>query len=433
MFEPQGIRSLWSPVAALQVTYRRMSESITTESIIGRHDRFMSINYPRYPIAMARGEGCHLWDTDGKRYLDLFAGFGSGLLGHCHPALVDAVMRQAGTLWHSGNLFHNEPQTRAAEAIARHGFDGRSYFCHAGADANEAAIKLARLYGNTRPGPAGKRFKVISCSQSFHGRTFGTMPATGQPAVAADYEPHLPGFVQVLFNNLDAVRQQIDDQTVAILVEPIQGEGGVNVPDDDYLPALRRLCDERDLLLICDEVWTGCGRTGQYFAHQHWLADAPPDVMTLAKGVGGGLPVGVMCAKPNLAELNNAIAQGTVRHASTLGGNCLSMAVTAAIFDVLERDQLVQHAAELGQHAMNRLGQLAGTCHQVTQVRGQGLFIGVELTTAVKPIVQRCLELGVNINGTQETVLRLAPPLVISKEQLDEGLDVIECVVAAAD
>ncbi|HEX7008454.1 MAG TPA: aminotransferase class III-fold pyridoxal phosphate-dependent enzyme, partial [Phycisphaeraceae bacterium] len=253
-----------------------------TQAIIDRHDRTMTQNYARYPIAMVRGQGVHLWDAQGKQYLDLFAGFGGPILGHCHPELIDALTQQAQKLWHVGNLFHTEPQTRLAEAIATMGFGGQSYFCHSGSDANEAAFKLARLYGKARPGPSGPRYKVISTLKSFHGRGFAAMVATGQDKVRQGFEPLLPGFVHVPYNDAAAVEAAIDDHTVAVIVEPIQGEGGINVPDDDYLPRLRRLCDERDLLLIVDEVWTGCGRTGRAFAHQHW--GIVPDIMTLAKG-----------------------------------------------------------------------------------------------------------------------------------------------------
>ena len=272
-----------------------------SQTIIDRHDTFMSINYGRYPIAMATGHGVMLRDADGKEYLDLFAGFGAPVLGHCHPDLVEAVTEQANKLWHVGNLFHTEPQTRAAEAISRFGFGGRSFFCHSGADANEAAIKLARLYGKANPGKsAGEfgRYKIISCTKSFHGRSFGTMGATANPKVREGFGPHLPGYANVAYNDITAVEAVLDDETVAIIAEPIQGEGGVNVPDVDYFKQLRALCDDRDLLLICDEVWTGCGRTGKFFAYQHWLDETSggPDIMTLGKGVGGGLAVGVMCA-----------------------------------------------------------------------------------------------------------------------------------------
>ncbi|MEM9418122.1 MAG: acetylornithine/succinylornithine family transaminase [Planctomycetota bacterium] len=411
----------------------------STQAIIDRHDTFMSINYGRYPIAIAQGEGCTLRDIDGKTYLDLFAGFGAPVLGHCHPDLVDAVTEQAKKLWHVGNLFHTEPQTRAAQAISELGFGGRSFFCHSGADANESAIKLARLYGKANRGKAtGEygRYKVISCTKSFHGRSFATMGATANPKVREGFGPFLPGYANVAYNDIEAVKAELDDDTVAIIAEPIQGEGGVNVPDPEYFKQLRALCDEHDLLLICDEVWTGCGRTGKVFAYQHWGIE--PDIMTLGKGVGGGLAVGVMCAQPHVAELYNAKTQGGVKHATTLGGNCLSMAVTARIFEVLQRDSLVEQAEALGNAAMERLRTFAQTNPAVKDVRGRGLFIGIELDPSAEgawfdsatDVVNRSLEQGLMINGTQSETLRIAPPVTITSDELDRGLDQLEKVIA---
>ncbi|MEL7087439.1 MAG: aminotransferase class III-fold pyridoxal phosphate-dependent enzyme [Planctomycetota bacterium] len=410
-----------------------------THPTIERHDTFMSINYGRYPVVMSEGDGCRLRDANGKEYLDLFAGFGAPVLGHCHPDLVDAVTEQAKKLWHVGNLFHTEPQTRAAEAISRLGFGGRSFFCHSGADANESAIKLARLYGKAHRGKStGEfgRYKVVSCTNSFHGRSFATMNATANPKVREGFGPHLPGYVNVAYNNLAAVEAAADDDTVAVIAEPIQGEGGVNVPAPDYFKQLRALCDARDLLLICDEVWTGCGRTGRAFAYQHWGIE--PDIMTLGKGVGGGLAVGVMCAQPRVAELYNAKTQGGVKHATTLGGNCLSMAVTARIFEVLQRDGLIEHAEQLGAAGTARLRKFSETHPAVKDVRGRGLFIGVELDPAARgswfasaaDVVNKCLERGMLINGTQGHVLRLAPPITISADDFNHGLDRLVEVIA---
>ena len=405
--------------------------------VIDAHDRYLSLNYPRYPVVMERGEGAVLWDAQGKRYVDLFAGFGGPIVGHCQPDLVEAVTRQAGRLWHVGNLFHTEPQTRLAEHIFETGFGGRSFFCHSGADANEAALKLTRLYGKANPGEAGGehgRFGVISCDRGFHGRSFGTMRATANPKVREGFGPLPAGYVHVPFNDLAAVEAAVTPETVAVLVEPIQGEGGIHVPDEDYLPGLRRLCDERDLLLICDEVWTGCGRTGRMFAHQHWLdSDHSPDIMTLAKGVGGGLPVGVMCARPEIAELYDARKQGAVKHATTLGGNCLSMAAAAAVFEVIRRDGLVERAATLGERLKARLRDSSQTCPAIRDVRGRGLFLGIELDPAIRKgseVVQRCMDRGVLINATAGEVLRLAPPLTIEESLLDEGLGVVEEVLS---
>ena len=408
-----------------------MTQTSSTKAIIERHDAFLAPNYLRYPIALVRGEGSRLWDAEGKEFIDLFAGFGAPLLGHCHPDLVAAVTDQAHKLWHAGATFHTEPQTHLAEAISRHGFGGKSFFSHSGADANEAAIKLARLYGQ------GERYKIITAHNSFHGRSMATMMATGQQKVRGGYQPWLDGFAHVPYNDVDAMRDAVDDRTIAIMVEPIQGEGGANVPDDDYLPGLRALCDEKGILLICDEVWTGCGRTGRYFAHQHWGIE--PDIMTLAKGVGGGLPVGVMCAKPSVAEYNNPSRYGGVaKHGTTLGANCLSMAVSVRIFEVLERDGLVARAADAGEYVKARLREIGERTGVISGVRGLGLFLGAELDPSApnawfsdgNEVVNRCLERGLILNVVQERILRVAPAVTVSNADIDEGLAILESVLA---
>ncbi len=412
------------------------SPDTLTQQIIDRHDRAMSVNYARYPVAMIRGEGSTLVDASGKEYLDLFAGFGASVLGHCHPDLVATVNDQAQKLWHVGNLFHTEPQTRAAEAISRFGFAGRSFFCHSGADANVGALKLARLHGQKNKGNStGGRYRVISTLGSFHGRTFGAMEATGQPKVYEGFGPLGPGHVHVKFNDLSAVESAIDDETIAVLVEPIQGEGGVNVPDDGYLAGLRELCDKHDLVLIFDEVWTGVGHTGEYFGHQHW--NVTPDVMTLAKGVGGGLPVGVTHVSPKFAELYDWRTHGHAVHATTLGGNCLSMAVTATIFEVLDRDQLVPRAKTLGQQITDRLNRFAESNPTIKAVRGKGLYLGVELDPSASggrfesggDVVKACMDRGVLINACQGNVLRIAPALTVEEDVLTRGLDIVEDVL----
>jgi predicted acetylornithine/succinylornithine family transaminase len=406
-----------------------------TQHLIERHDQSLIINVGRYPIAMVRGQGSRMWDAEGKGYLDLFTGFGGTILGHCHPDLVDAVTSQAQRLWHVGNLLHTEPQVEAAEAISRHGFGGRSYFCHSGADANEAAFKLARTHGRLNPGPKGARYKVISTLQSFHGRTFAAMVATGQKKVYEGYEPFVPGFSHVPYNDLNAMAAAIDELTAAIIVEPMQGEGGVVIPDDNYLIGLRHLADQHNLLLIFDEVWTGGGRTGKWFGHQHW--PVKPDVMTLAKGVGGGLPVGVMCASPKAAELFDHRKFGGVAHATTLGGNCLSLAVCARIFKVIARDGLLEHATQLGSDTVARLQAMAKRVPMIQRVRGKGLFIGIDLDlkasegrfAAVGDIVKAGLAHGLLINGTQSNIIRLAPALTITAAEMAEGLDLLEAVL----
>ena len=410
-----------------------------TQALIERHDRFMTGNYPRWPIAIESGSGCRLTDAEGKSYLDLFSGFGAGILGHCHEDIVTAVTKQANKLWHVGNLLHTEPQVRLAEHIWTKGFGGKCFFSHSGADANEAAIKLARLYGKANPGKStGQwgRYKVISTTGSFHGRSFATMGATGSAGVRQGFEPLLPGFINVGYSDIEAVKAQVDNETIAILVEPIQGEGGVNVPDEQYFGRLRALCDERDMLLIADEVWTGCGRTGKWFAYQHWGVD--PDIMTLGKAVGCGLAVGVMCAGERAAGMFDFQQMQRVTHATTLGGNCVAMAVAARMFEVVERDELVERAALAGEQIKVRLQKFADKHPVIKDIRGRGLFLGIEVDPTAKgawfksvsDIVTRCVEAGLMINGTQQTVLRLAPPLIITDDELDEGLTALEKVIA---
>ncbi len=401
----------------------------TTSKIIARHDRHMILNYPRFPIALDRGKGSKLVDADGKQYLDLFSGFGAGILGHCHDDLVAAVTRQANKLWHVGNLLHTEPQTLLAEQIAGKGFGGRSYFCHSGSDANEAAFKLARLHGR------GKRYKIIATENSFHGRGFASMVATGQKKIRKGFEPLMPGFVHVPYNDLDAMAKAVDDETIAIIVEPIQGEGGVVIPDEKYLPGLRKLCDEHDLMLILDEVWTGCGRTGKWFAYQH--GNVEPDVLTLGKAVGVGLGVGVMCASEKFGELFDVQHYGGVPHATTLGGNCLAMAASARMFEVIERDGLLDRAAKLGKEIIGDLRRWAKKNPVIKQVRGRGLFIGIEIDPSAAGcphddaagVVKACFHEGVMLNATQQVVLRLAPPLVVTDEEIEHGLNTIKRVL----
>ena len=399
------------------------------DATIARRDRFLTLNYPRFGITVVEGRGCEFTDSSGRRYLDLFSAFGAGILGHCHPELVAAATEQAGKLWHVGNFLDTEPQTRLAEAIAVHGFGGRSCFGHSGSDSNEAAFKLARLYGR-RDGR--NRYKVIATERGFHGRGFAAMVATSGDKARKGYDPFLEGFSHVPYNDLAAMEAAIDDQTVAVIIEPIQGEGGMHVPDGDYLPGLRALCDRHDLLLICDEVWTGCGRTGRWFAHQH--SGIKPDIMTLGKAVGCGLPVGVMCADQRIADLFSVESYGGVPHASTLAGSCIPMAVSARMFEVIDREGLVDRATSLGDQAMTALRDRAGQL-PIKQVRGQGLFIGLELDdeyprTATE-VVREALHKGVLLGSAGERVLRVAPPLIVSESELERGLELIANLLAS--
>ncbi len=381
--------------------------------LIQRHEQALIGNYGKLPVVFVRGDGALLWDAAGRQYLDFFAGFGGSILGHCHPALVNAVQRQAQTLWHVGNQFYSEPQIRLAEQIVSKSFPGRVFFCHSGAEAVEAALKLARISG----GPA--RTRTIAMLQAFHGRTMGALSATAGPA-RNGFTPLLEGFIHVPFNDVAALEAQMDATVSAVIVEPVQGEGGVNMPSEDYLHQVRRLCDKHGAALIFDEVWTGVGRTGRYFGHQHY--GVVPDIMALGKALGGGLPVGAILARPQWA----VFFQPTT-HGCTLGGNPICAAAAAAVFDVLERQNLVEHARQAGVFLSDAIKNFRCAPRRIAQVRGLGLFIGVEMTLPdAAPVVRAALDHGLVINATRKNVLRICPSLVITRPQMEQALDILQ-------
>jgi predicted acetylornithine/succinylornithine family transaminase len=382
-----------------------------------RFQRHVIANYTRYPVCLVRGEGSWVWDDAGQRYLDFFPGWGCDLLGHCPPKVVAAVREQVGRLIHVPNTWYTEPQGLLAEALCRRaGWDARCFFCNSGAEANEAAIKLARLHG----GPG--RYKIVSMLDSFHGRTMGALSATGQPKYHQGVGPLLAGFQFAPYGNLDAAARLIDEETCAILVEPVQGEGGINLPPPGYLEGLRRLCDEHRLLLIFDEVQAGMGRTGRWFAHQHW--GARPDVMTLAKSLCGGLAGGALLARPEVAD---KLRPGT--HAATFGGNPIACVAALAYVDTVEEDNLLQRAAELGECFRERFESLRARCPLVTDVRVKGCMIGLELAVDGAPVVKACLERRLLINCTHTTVLRLLPALTLTDDELDQGCAILSDVL----
>jgi predicted acetylornithine/succinylornithine family transaminase len=370
-------------------------------------------NYGRLPVAMARGSGAHIWDADGRKYLDFFAGFGgAGVAGHCHPRIVEAVQTQAETLLCHGNLFTSEPQVELAKAITDHGFGGKVFFCHSGAEANEAAIKLVRK-------AAGEgRYKVISFENCFHGRTMGGLSITPE-VFQAGFEPMLPGGVMVPYGDLDAAAEAVDDETAGVFVEPIQGEGGVNMPAHDFLRGLRALCDENDLLLVADEVWTAPARTGAWYAYQHYGVE--PDVMTLAKALGGGAPVGACVASEKYADV---LTPGT--HGCTMGGNPLCAAAGAATMELIEAEGLVERAREKGEGILQAIQDAGASC--VREARGKGLMIGVvidEQAAAAKDIMMSCMEHGLLVCIAKHNVLRLAPPLITPDDDIDKGMEIL--------
>ncbi|HZY87948.1 MAG TPA: aspartate aminotransferase family protein [Gemmataceae bacterium] len=387
------------------------------QATLERYQHCVIPNYTRYPVCLVRGEGSAVYDDAGTRYLDFFPGWGCDLLGHCPPRVVAAVREQVGRLIHVPNTWYTEPQGQLAEALSeRTGWGGKCFFCNSGTEANEAVIKLARLCG--KPG----RYKIITTLNSFHGRTLGALSATGQPKYHQGLEPLLAGFSYAPYGDLDATARLIDGETCAIMVEPIQGEGGVNLPPPGYLEGLRALADRHKLLLIFDEVQTGMGRTGRWFAHQHW--GVRPDAMTLAKALAGGVACGALVARPEAAE---KLVPGT--HAATFGGNPLACAAALATIETIEKDGLLARAEAIGESFRRRFEALRARCPLVREVRVKGAMIGVELLTDGTPVVRACLERRLLINCTHGTVLRLLPALTLTDAELEEGQSILEEVL----
>jgi acetylornithine/N-succinyldiaminopimelate aminotransferase len=396
------------------------TETHSSSDIIALAKKYLIGNYTRYPVCLTRGEGSWVWDADGNRYLDFFPGWGCGILGHCPPRVVEAVREQVATLIHVPNTWYTEPQALLGQALSeRTDFGGMCFFCNSGTEAIEAAIKLARLNGK----PKG-RYKIITMTGGFHGRTMGALTATAQPKYHAGVEPMLPGFNYAPFGALYAVAQAIDNETAAILLEPIQGEGGINLPPAGYLEGLRTLCDQHGILLIFDEVQTGLGRTGKWFAHQHW--GVSPDIFTLAKAMAGGVAMGGIVAKPEVAE---KLKPGT--HAATFGGNPLAARAALATIETIEQECLLDRATQIGEKFRERFLALKETCPLILDVRVMGTMIGVELAVEGAPAVQACLEKGLLINCTHTTTLRLLPAVNIADEQIDDGCDIIDSVLMA--
>ena len=389
-----------------------MAELLSTQETIEMFDKYVVANYGRLPVVLVRGEGTYVWDADGKRYLDLFSGWAVTSLGHCHPKLVAAVREQVGTLIFMANHLYTQPQGRLAKLLSETSFGGKCFFCNSGAEAIEAALKLARLH------TPKEKYKVITFEDSFHGRTFGAISATAQSKYHQGLYPLLAGFEYAPLNDLDAVRSLVDDETCGILVEPIQGEGGVNFCTDEFLRGLRELCDERGMVLVFDEVQTGVGRTGKMFAYQH--SGVVPDVMALAKHLGGGVPIGAIVARGEVAE---SMKPGT--HASTYGGNPIAAAAACAVIETILEERLLDNANEVGGYAMGRLRELQANQPKIKEVRGAGLMIGVELAQSGAGVYRKCLEKGLLINCTHDTVLRLMPALTVSREEIDEGLCIL--------
>jgi predicted acetylornithine/succinylornithine family transaminase len=372
-------------------------------------------NYNRYPVNLVRGEGSWVWDSEGNRYLDFFPGWGCNLLGHCPPRVVKAVQDQVANLIHVPNTWHTDVQGRWAKMLSERSFGGQAFFCNSGAEANEAAIKLARLHGRGR-------YKIITFEGGFHGRTLGALTATAQPKYHEGLGPLVAGFQYAPYGNLDATANLIDKETCAILVEPVQGEGGIRIPSAEFLQGLRKLADDHALLLMFDEVQSGTGRTGDWFAYQHF--GVTPDVMTLAKSLCGGIAGGALLARREVAA---AMKPGT--HAATFGGNPIAAAAGIATLETIEQDGLLENAKKLGEFFHKRFVALQRECPLLREVRALGVMVGLELAVDGTSVVKQCLERKLLVNCTQNVVIRLLPPMCLTLEQAEEGCQILASVL----
>lgn len=400
------------------------SSSPANDALIQKAKAHLLQNYKQQPIVLVRGQGTRVWDADGREYLDLIGGIATCALGHCHPEVVAAAKAQLDSLWHVSNVFYSQPQIDLAAQLTEWSGLPRAFFCNSGGEANEALLKLARKVMKDRGTP--ERYEVITFDKSFHGRTLATVTATGQPKYHAGFEPLPPGFTHVPYGDLDAVRRAVGPATAAILVEPIQGEGGVRAAPPGFLTALRALCDERGLLLMVDEVQTGMGRTGRPFGFMH--EGLRPDAISLAKALGNGLPIGAMLCREELAA---SLTPGT--HGSTFGGNPVAAAAANAVMRILRRPEVLEGVRAQGEYFLVRARELQGRLPpgRLQAVRGQGLLMGLELDRDVAPVIARLREAGLLVNAAGERTLRFAPPFIVTREELDEALAIVERVLTA--
>lgn len=390
--------------------------------IIELADRYLMRTYGRLPIALVRGDGAWVWDAEGRKYLDFVAGIAVNAVGHCNPRVVEAVAEQAGRLMHCSNLYHIEPQVRLAQMLVENSALDRAFFCNSGAEAVEAAIKLARKYARSQDEESEERYQIVAAYNSFHGRTLGALAATGQPKYHKGFQPLLRGFTHVPFNDLEAMQKAVNEHTCAVILEPIQGEGGINVATEEYLQGVRQICDERGALLILDEVQCGMGRTGRLFAHEYY--GIVPDIMALAKALGGGFPIGAILAREDVAA---AFTPGD--HASTFGGNPLACAAGIATLNLLLGEDYIGHAGRAGDYFKARLAELMGRYPFIHEVRGRGLMLGMELTVPGAGIVTRCREEGLLINCIGGKTLRFVPPLIITLEDIERAMVILTKVL----
>jgi predicted acetylornithine/succinylornithine family transaminase len=389
------------------------------KKLIEESQKYLMNTYKRFPIVLRKGRGMTVWDTEDNEYLDFLAGIAVNCLGHCHPKLVIALQKQAQRLLHVSNLYHIEPQIKLAKILVNNSFADKVFFCNSGTEAVEGAIKLARKHAKENISP--ERFEIITANGSFHGRTLGALSATGQEALQQGFEPLVPGFKHVPFNDIEALEKAVSKETCAVMLEPIQGEGGVRIPSEDYLAQVRGLCDENNLLLIFDEIQTGMGRTGALFAYEHF--NVKPDIMTVAKGLGAGVAIGAVLAKENIAA---SFQPGS--HGSTFGGNPLACAAAVTAMEILLEDGfLIDNCRRIGDYFKNSLEKLKQDfSSEIAEVRGLGLMLGLELTKPGGNIVDLCLKKGLLINCTSGNVLRFVPPLIVVEKEIDHLIEVLE-------
>ncbi|UCH12229.1 MAG: aspartate aminotransferase family protein [Candidatus Omnitrophota bacterium] len=384
-----------------------------TRKVIETYNKYVLNTYTRAPVVFTKAKGSWIWDIEGKRYLDFFPGWAVSGLGHCHPMVIKALKSQSDKILHVSNNYYSQPQAALAERISKLSFNGKVFFANSGAEANEAAIKLARAYGK------GKRYEIITMKKSFHGRTLATAAATGQDKVKKGFEPLPAGFKHVQFNDIDSFKKAISKKTVAVMLELIQGEGGINIASQEYVKALRKLCNIKKILLIIDEVQTGIARTGRMFCYQHY--GIIPDVMTLAKSLGGGVPIGAMVVRDKFADF---LKPGM--HASTFGGNPIVCAAALGVFDAIKKENLISNVNRMAKYFNKRLKVLKGKYPVIKNIKQKGLMIGIELTKKGDAIVKKCFENGLLINCTQGSILRIMPALTVTNSQIDKAANILD-------
>jgi acetylornithine/N-succinyldiaminopimelate aminotransferase len=388
---------------------------MTTAELIALSDRYIMPTYNRFPIVFSRGLGVHLWDNDGKSYIDLVGGIAVCALGHSHPRVAEALKRQADRLIHTSNLYYIENQIMLARLLIENSCMDKAFFCNSGAEANEGAIKIARKYASEK---MNGRYELITMKESFHGRTLATLTATGQDRIKTGFAPLPTGFSYVPYNDLPALEAAITERTCAVMVEPIQGEGGVIIPDPSYLQGIRKICDDRGLLMLVDEVQTGIGRTGTLFACEQ--SEVVPDVITLAKALGNGVPIGAVLASERVAA---AFSPGS--HGSTFGGNPLATAAGIAVLETILEEGVLDNCRSVGEYFLGRLGELKEKNKRIRDVRGRGMILACELAVPGAEFVLKCMEKGLLINCTSGNVLRFVPPLIITRTDVDAAVEIL--------